>query len=58
MSKNKNNKKVKRITTETYVLACRCGDFQADKEITGRLKSATYKNKKAYQRQPKHKTEY
>lgn len=56
MAKHKKNKK--KITTEDFVTACRCGEFEANKELTGRLRSATYKNKKAYHRKPKHKTEY
>ena len=53
MSKAKH--KTKRITNAVFVMACRCGDFQANKDIVGRTKSTAYKNKKAYNRKDKHK---
>lgn len=53
MSKAKH--KTKRITMQDFVMACRCGDFHANKDIINRTKSTAYKNKKAYNRKEKHK---
>lgn len=59
MARSKKNKKAKkRITTEDYVKANRCGTFEANKDIANLTKSATYKNKKAYTRTKKHKKDW
>lgn len=58
MAKHNKKKKKTTVTIEDFVTACRCGEFEANKELTGRLRSATYKSKKAYNRKPKHKVEY
>lgn len=49
------NKKEKKIGVAEYVMACRCGEFEANKEIVGRLRCSTFKSKKAYSRKEKYK---
>jgi len=54
MAKRKKNIK-KEITVNTYVMACRCGEFEANKDVTGRTRKSIYKSKKTYSRKSKHK---
>jgi len=44
-----------KITSEDFVKANRCGEYEANKDIIGRMKSDTYKSKKNYSRKSKHK---
>lgn len=54
MAKQK-NKVTEKITLEEFVKASRCGEFEANKEITGRTRRTVYKSKKNYNRKNKHR---
>ena len=51
MSRKKKNK----ISVADIVIANRKGEFQANKDIPGRLRAAAYKNRKRYSRKRKHR---
>jgi hypothetical protein len=46
-----------KITILDYVMACRCGEYQANKDILCRTKTKVHKSKKQYSRKMKHKYE-
>jgi hypothetical protein len=49
-------KKKNKISVADIVIANRKGEYQANKDIPGRLRASAYKNKKRYSRKRKHNT--
>ena len=54
MSKRVKNPKKPIVTTNDYVKACRCGEFEANKDNGFKSTHTAHKSKKAYNRNSKH----